>query len=133
MATARDICTRALKRAHIVADGETPAGEQIESALELFLDLAEQWRDEGMDLGILASTEIDDTLLIDRGAFSALIWNLAVEVAEEQGAALRPFAVQRAERTRASLAARFMGTNDVRFDPSLVGLLGRPSFDIDAG
>lgn len=133
MTTPRDVCTRALRRAHIVADGETPAGEQIESAFDLFLDLVEEWRDGGIDLGILSAADIDDAIAVDRGAFSALIWNLAVECCEEQGAAIRPFAVQRAERTRAALAARALGTNDVRFDPSLTALLGRGAYDIDAG
>lgn len=119
MATVRDICTRALRRAHIVASGEPVAAEQLSDALQSFIDLAEEWRDAGLDLGIRDGAGIDDTLTVDRGAISALVWNLAVEVAEEQGAAIRPLMVQRAERTRAALQNRQLGSSPLTFDRAI--------------
>jgi hypothetical protein len=118
MATARDIITRALRRAHVIANGETPAGELLTGALASLNEMLEAWQDEGIPTGIKGLL-IDTTLAIDDGARRAIIDNLAVELADNEGLPVSGPLATRAERGRSSLQARYLGTRKVRFDPAL--------------
>jgi hypothetical protein len=129
MATARDLITRALRRAHIVATGEPPEDEQISEGLDSFNDMLEAWKDEGIPHGF-PELELDTVVPIDRGAHRALIDNLAVNCADDAGAPVSQSLALRAERGRASLIARYFGSPNARVDRALVATR---RFDIDVG
>lgn len=129
MPTARTIVTRALKRAHVVASGTTPAGEQLAEGLDSLNDMLDAWHDEGIPTGIKGLTA-DQALDIDGGAIRAIIDNLAVELADDQGLEVSQLLLTRAERGRASLIARYRGTRPAKIDGAL---LPRRPFDIEAG
>lgn len=131
MATVRDIATRALRLAGIVAVGETPSADQVEEALEDFRDMLEQWRDDGLDLGLRGDDlTLDTEPALDRGTFKALRYNLAVEIANDAGLGVSATTRDIADRARGSLAARLRGNRPVKFDTALIG---RRRYDVDEG
>lgn len=124
MATLKSVIDRALRRAHIVADGEDPDTEQAHPAVSTLNEMLEQWRDEGLDLGLPEYTTSDyDTgtleIAADKGATRTLIYNLAVETANDAGMEISAVTDREAERSRASLASRLHATKRVRFDTGL--------------
>lgn len=127
MATARDIITRALRRAHVIANGETPAGDVLSGALSTLNEMLEAWQDEGIPTGI-RGLELATELAIDAGAHRAILDNLAVELADNEGLPVSNVLATRAERGRSSLQARYLGTRPVKFDPAL---RPRLPFDIE--
>lgn len=129
MATALDVIMRALNRAHVIADGEPAAAEQVAAGLKSLNEMLEAWLDEGIPTG-LRGLELDTALAIDDGALRAITDNLAVELGDNAGLPVSPVLATRAERGRASLVGRYMGTTPVRFDPLLTGS-GR--YDIENG
>ena len=118
MATARTVITRALRRAHIVGDGQTPAGEQLAGGLDTLNDMLEAWHDEGIPTG-LRELEADTVLAIDRGAMRTITDNLAVELADDAGLQVTPVLLTRAERGRASLIARYLIVKPAKIDRAL--------------
>lgn len=118
MATARTVITRALRRAHIVGEGQTPAGEQLAGALNTLNDMLEAWHDEGIPTG-LRELEASTELLIDRGALRAITDNLAVELADDAGLQVSQVLFTRAERGRASLVARYLVVKPAKTDRAL--------------
>lgn len=118
MSTAQAIIIRALVKAHVLASGETPATDQLTVSLETLNDLLEAWRDEGIDFG-LSELQLMSTVNIDSGAMRALIYNLAIELGNDQQVSVPDKTADIAERSRMSLAARFMGAQRVRFDSAL--------------
>jgi hypothetical protein len=118
MATARQIVARAFQKAHIVARGETPATEQNEAAIETLNDMLEEWRDNGVDfaLGVLG---LDDEVTVDGGAMRAIVYNLAVELANDEHAAIPPATAAIAERAWDRLVAREQGPEVPRFSRAL--------------
>jgi hypothetical protein len=129
MTTARDVITRAYQKAHVIARGETPVAEQIEPALETFNDMLEEWRDHGIDLG-LATLGLDDDVGADAGAMRAIVYNLAVELANDEHAAIPAATAAIAERSYNRLAAREVPVEAPRFDPALTR---NSVYDINAG
>lgn len=129
--TVRDVLTRALRLAGIVAVGETPSGDDTAAALDDFKDMLEEWRDNGIDLGIAAdSLTVSTNIAADRGVIKSLRYNLAVELANGAGLDVSATTRDIADRTRGNLSARLRGNRPVRFDTALVG---RRRFDIDEG
>ncbi|MGQ0835639.1 MAG: hypothetical protein ACT4O5_12115 [Gammaproteobacteria bacterium] len=129
MATARDVITRALRKGHVVGSAETPSDEQISAGLDTFNDMLEAWRDEGIDLG-LSTLTLNTTLAVDAGVMRALVSNLAVEAANDEGVAVPQTTAVIAERSRAALAGRLSGVRHIRFDRAL---RQRRRFDVSQG
>jgi hypothetical protein len=129
VATARAIITRAFQKAHVTARGETPATEQMDAGLDTFNDLLEEWRDNGVDLGI-GPYAIDDEVNVDGGAMRAIVYNLAVELGNDEHAAIPGATAAIAERSWDRLVAREMGPEVPRFSPMLTR---RGAFDFDGG
>lgn len=129
MATARDLITRALRRAHIVATGEPPEDEQISEGLDSFNDMLEAWKDEGIPHGF-PELDLDTVVPIDRGAHRALIDNLAVNCADDVGTPVSQTLMLRAERGRAALIARYFGSPAAKVDRAL---RAPRRYDIDVG
>lgn len=118
MSTVRDAIKTAFQKAHVIAVGEDPIPGQYATALVTFNDMLEAWRDEGIDLGIV-DAELDDTLTVDQGARRAIIYNLAVEIGNDEQAAIPAATIAIAERSASALAGRQRGVQPVRFDPAL--------------
>lgn len=120
MSTAQEVLTRALRKGHVIARGETPDSTVLAVHLETFNDMLEAWRDEGIDLG-LGTLALDTELAIDAGCNRAIIYNLAVECANEEHVSVPPKTQQIADQARSSLAARLMPKERVRFPRALTG------------
>ena len=63
MATIRDIVTRALRRGGILAQGETPDGDQGADALKSLNEMFDAWKVDGVDILKQADYELGDTFL----------------------------------------------------------------------
>lgn len=120
MATAQDLITRALRKGHVVANGETPATEVLAAALDTFNDLLESWRDAGIDLG-LGTLTLATTVAVDAGSTRAIVYNLAVELANDEHVSVPPKTQQFADESKAALAGRFAGRRRFRFPRALTG------------
>lgn len=129
MATARDLITRALRRGHVIGSAETASAEQSSAGLDTLNDMLEAWRDEGLDLG-LSTLSLSATLAVDDGAIRAIVYNLAVEVANDEGIAVSATTALNAERSRAALTGRLSGLRKVRFDRAL---RQRRRYDVSTG
>lgn len=120
MATAQDLITRALIKGHVIAEGETPTSTLLDSSLATFNDMLEAWRDEGLDLG-LGTLALGSAVAADAGANRAIVYNLAVELANDQHVSVPDKTQKIADQARSSLAARKMGSFRVRFPRDLTG------------
>lgn len=63
MTTVRTICTRALRRAGITAQVDTPAAEEASLALALLNDMVYGWAADGVDVLLQADFTLDDTFV----------------------------------------------------------------------
>lgn len=129
MATARDVITRAFQKAHVLSRGEQPVAEQLQPALDTFNDMLEEWRDNGVDLG-LGTLGLDDDVSVDGGAMRTIVYNLAVELANDEHAAVPATTAAIAERSYNRLVARESPAEVPTFDSALTY---GSRYDINAG
>lgn len=63
MTTVREACTRALRRAGLVAQLEAPSAEDAAAALALLNEMMFEWQSHGVDVLLQAELTLDDTLV----------------------------------------------------------------------
>lgn len=120
MATAQELIDRALVKGHVVARGVTPDSTLRSDALATFNDMLEAWRDDGLDLN-LGTLTLNSEATADAGAIRAIVYNLAVELANDERVSVPAKTQQIADQSRSALAARLMGSSRVRFPRDLTG------------
>lgn len=120
MATAQELIDRALVKGHVVARGVTPDSTLRADGLATLNDMLEAWRDEGLDLN-LGTLTLSTEVAADAGAIRALMYNLAVELANDERVSVPAKTERLADLSRSSLAARLMGSTRVRFPRDLTG------------
>jgi hypothetical protein len=130
METARDLIESAYRKGGVLARGEPLTAEQANDGLELLNDMLQAWRDDyhvdwGLDTLTLASEPA-----IPAGDIRAVKYNLAVEAAQEEHAAVPDHVMEIAQRSLSALAGRFVGRLRTDFDPALI-THGR-AFDINS-
>lgn len=120
METAQELIDRALIKGHVVARGVTPDSTLRAAALTTLNDMLEAWRDEGLDLN-LGTLALDSNVAADAGAIRAIVYNLAVELANDERVSVPAKTERIADQSRSSLASRLMGSTRVRFPRDLTG------------
>ena len=129
MDTARSLITAALHRAGVLAASETATAEQAVNGLEILNEMLQSWRDNSVDFG-LTELSLDTPVAIDAGAARAVKYNLAVELANHEHAAVPQRTTLIAEREFAALVGRFVGHSRAKFDAAIVG---PRRYDINSG
>lgn len=130
MATARDVIKRALRLIGVTAAAEDPSAEDADVALTAFNAMMHALSQDGIRYE-------HDTLSLD-GAINmpdpeirAITAMLAVEIAPEFGAPVRPDVLQTATDGRSALRASYFTLDVADIDPALQT---QPStFDINTG
>lgn len=118
MATAREILIRAYRKAQVIARNQAPEDDLLASGLDTFNDMLEAWRDNGIDMG-LATLALSTECAIAPGDMRAVIYNLAVELANEEQVAIPPATAEIAASSLSALAGRFIGNHRPRIDRAL--------------
>lgn len=130
MATAQATIIRALRKGHVTANGETPPTEVLSAAIDTLNDMLEAWRDDkSIDFG-LGTLTLATELAVDAGAIRAIVYNLAVELANDEHVSVPSQTREIAERSLAALAGRFLGSRRIRFPRALTS--GRGAYDVDS-
>jgi len=116
MATATEICTRALKRLSVVGAGETPAAADIADMTEALNAMIASWESEGLS---------GDVLPLDARFEKAVIAMLAVDQAETYGKTPGPILMRDADLGWEQIRSAFLATPEAEFDPALIGTTHR--------
>ena len=99
---AQTLVKRAAVKAHVLEKSETMPPDMLATHIETLNELLETWRDDGIDLGLSLPLAADEELDIDSSAVRTLTYNLAVEIGNDEHAAVPQLTVEIAERTKSS-------------------------------
>lgn len=80
--TLGDMITKALRKAGVIRENESPSAEQFRDAIDTFNGLMAQWDSDGVDIGDYPVTAIEDVLDIEREHEEAVktIFALALQI-----------------------------------------------------
>ena len=95
--TNTQVIEAALRLLNILTEVETASAEQAASALTSMNNLFAMWAADGLNIGYVQQSDVDATSPIDAESLQAAIYNLAVALAPEYGAPIRPDVVGLAE------------------------------------
>lgn len=110
MATATEICTRALKRLSVVGAGETPAAADIADMTDALNAMIASWETQGLS---------GDVLPLDARFERAIVALLAVDQAETYGKTPGPILMRDADEGWNAIQAAFFAVPLSSFDRSL--------------
>lgn len=113
-ATVRDICAFALRP--IVGIGEDANAELFAVALEHLNAMLDEWRIDGMDLGVPAPLSESDSFEVRDEFVSAVKFNLRVRVADEVGYQVPPTTMASAIRGMTLVANKLFNPGTLSFE-----------------
>lgn len=84
MATATAVVSTALRKAGILAAGQTASAEELDDGLETLNDMMNAWSLDGIDIG-WSDVALADTLPVPDEYLRCIKYSLAVELCSEYG------------------------------------------------